>query len=283
MSAPSIHPQTRLGHVHLIITNMERSLEFYRQALGFQLHRRQNNTAYLGAGQADLLVLTERPQARAVTGATGLYHFAVLVPSRLELAQSLRRLAQTGAPVQGFADHWVSEAIYLPDPDGNGIEIYRDRPQSEWPYQNGQLQMATDPLNIDEILAELNGHAEDWPGLHPQTTLGHIHLHVASIPQAEAFYHNILGFDLILRYGPSASFLSAGGYHHHIGINTWAGKTPPPPNAVGLRWFTICLPNELELNSVASRARQAGVEIEERDEGLLLRDPAQNGLILTTP
>lgn len=280
MSQTSIHPDTNLGYVHLTVSNLQRSLEFYQQALGFQLHRQHEGTARLGAGQADLLVITEQPGARRVSGATGLYHFAILVPSRLELAQSLKRLAETKTPVEGFADHLVSEAIYLPDPDGNGIEIYRDRPRAEWPYINGQLKMATDPLDVDGILAELAGHTAPWPGLHADTTLGHIHLHVANIPRAIAFYRDVVGFDLVMRYGPAAAFLSAGGYHHHIGINTWSGTASPPADATGLRWFVLHLPTIEELNRTADRVRQAGVSLEERAEGLLLYDPVQNGIIL---
>ena len=143
--------------------------------------------------------------------------------------------------------------------------------------------MATDPLDIDGIMAELTENNGAWSGLHPDTILGHIHLHVANIAQAEAFYNGVLGFDLMLRYGPTASFLSAGGYHHHIGVNTWAGQTPPPPDSVGLRWYVIYLPNNDALNNVADRVRKSeGLDLEEREEGLFLQDPVQNGIILAT-
>jgi len=276
----TIHPETKLGYIHLTVTNLNRSLDFYQQVLGFKLHRRQNGTAHLGAGQADLLLLTEQPQARRVRGTVGLYHFAILVPSRLALAQSLKQIAETNSPVQGFADHLVSEAIYLPDPDGNGIEIYRDRPRAEWPMANGQLQMATDPLDVEGVLAELSKTDGAWSGLQPDTVLGHVHLHVANIPQAEAFYRDLLGFDLMLRYGPSASFLAAGGYHHHIGINTWAGSAPRPADATGMRYFVIQLPNQAELNRVTDRLKQAGLSLAEQAGGLLVRDPVQNGVVL---
>lgn len=284
MSHHSIHPDTAIGYVHLTVANLDRSLIFYQDKLGFQLHRREGQTAYLGAGGADLLLLTEKPGARPVSGTTGLYHFAILTPSRLALAQSLRRLAETRTPVQGFADHWVSEAIYLADPDNNGIEIYRDRPHSEWPHQNGQLQMAADPLDIKAILAELGPQPEPWTGLEPATTIGHVHLHVATIPSAESFYVDTLGFDLILRYGPSASFVSAGGYHHHLGLNTWAGVNapPPPPDAVGLRYFTVNLPDAKALAAVVERIEQAGVAFKEKEGIVFLRDPAQNGVVLST-
>ena len=228
-------------------------------------------------------VLHENPQARRVRGTSGLYHFAVLVPSRVELAKSLQRLAETRWPVQGFADHLVSEAIYLPDPDGNGIEIYRDRPRSEWPRLDGQIRMATDPLDLDGVLAELDGHAEAWTGLHPQTVLGHMHLHVGNLPQANVFYGGVIGLDLITRLGNSALFMSAGGYHHHLGLNTWAGVGAPsqPPDAIGLRYFTIKLPQSNEVGATADRIRENGGSIEERADGMLLRDPFQNGVMLT--
>ncbi|MEW5987172.1 MAG: VOC family protein [Chloroflexota bacterium] len=277
----TIHPDATIGTVYLTVSNLDRSLGFYQDVLGFRLHRRDDQTAALGTGGPDLLHLSERPGARPVRGVTGLYHFAILVPSRRHLALSLRRLAETRTRLQGFADHLVSEAVYLADPDGNGIEIYRDRPRAEWPRLDGGIQMASDPLDMDGIMAELNGRDEAWSGLYPQTTIGHIHLHVSHIPAAEAFYTNVLGFDLILRWH-QAGFVSAGGYHHHIGYNTWAGvgAPPPPPDAVGLRWFEICLPDEDALKVVAGRVRQAGWPLEERAEGLFLRDPAQNGIML---
>jgi catechol 2,3-dioxygenase len=244
------------------------------------LHRQGDGQAFLGAGETDLLILSEQPGARRVKGVTGLYHFAVLVPNRPALAQALRRIAETGVPVEGFADHGVSEAIYLPDPDGNGIEIYRDRPRPEWPVENGQLKMMTDPLDVEGLMAA--APAEPWPGLPAGTVIGHVHLHVARIASAESFYAEIVGFDLMQRYGPSASFLAAGGYHHHVGINTWAGLNAPPPpaDAAGLRWFSLALPNETALNETADRVRQAGLPLTEQPEGLLTRDPAGNGVML---
>jgi catechol 2,3-dioxygenase len=298
-----IHPDARLGAVHLTVSDLDRSLKFYLPVLGFQVHERQNGVARLGAGLPpvadprwpgaiapgtgggdDLLVLTEQPGAqRFIRGHSGLYHFAVLVPSRLELARSLRRMSEAQTPLDGFSDHLVSEAIYLPDPDGNGIEVYRDRPRSEWYDARGQFRMGSEPLDIRGILAELTARPEPADNLDPATVIGHIHLHVAHLAQAEQFYHGALGFDLMMRYGPTASFVSAGGYHHHIGFNTWAGvgAPPPPPDAVGLRHFEVRLPNDDALSRTVDRARAAGLGIEERAEGLLVRDPSQNAVMLT--
>ncbi len=274
--------ETTIGRVRLAVSSLDRAVQFYTDRLGFRLHRRQNGAAELGAGERDLVELVEQPDAKRVLGTTGLYHFAVLTPSRRALAKSLRRIAETRTPVQGFADHGVSEAIYLPDPDGNGIEIYRDRPREEWPLRDGRLAMVTDPLDLDGILSELDGRDELGEGLEPGTVIGHVHLHVRDIAEAEAFYCGVLGFDLVQRYGHTASFVSAGGYHHHLGLNTWAGvgAPPPPPEAVGLRWFEVVLPDRMSMQAVVERARAAGHRAEEHESGVLVRDPSGNGVLL---
>lgn len=279
----SIDANTILDSVHLTVSDFKRALPFYQEVLGLQLNRRQNGTAYLGAGGKDIVALTENPSAKRARRATGLYHFAILVPSRFALAQSLKRIVEKQVPVQGFADHIVSEAIYLPDPDDNGIEIYRDRPRNKWYDAQGNFLIGTEPLDVDDLIQELAERDSSWQGLEPETKLGHMHLHVANIAAAEKFYVDVLGFDLMARYGPSASFTSAGGYHHHIAFNTWAGVgvPPPPPDSIGLREFVIRLPNMLALSQVVDRVRNAGIVIEEVNDGLLVRDPAQNAMILT--
>jgi catechol 2,3-dioxygenase len=285
MTSASIHPNTRLGVVHLTVSNLNRSLAFYERVIGLHIHGRADGVARLGAGGADLLTLTEQPGARThLRGHTGLYHFAILVPSRLELARALRRMAEARVPMDGYSDHKVSEALYLPDPDGNGIEVYRDRPRAEWFDAQGNFRMATDPLDIEGVLSELRARPEPADRMDPATVIGHIHLHVAHIGQAEQFYVGALGFDLMARYGPSASFVSAGGYHHHIGFNTWAGvgAPPPPPGSVGLRYFEIKLPNREALAQTVNRLRASEVTaLEERSDGILVRDPSQNAMLLT--
>jgi len=286
MTSFSIDANTTIGQAALTVASLERSEHFYTDVLGMRVLGRGDGTLTLTADDATpLLELAELAGARPKPArATGLYHFAVLVPSRLELARSLRRLAEMRCPLTGASDHLVSEALYLDDPDGNGIEIYRDRPRAEWPYAGGQLQMAVDPLDIDGILGELEHDRRPWEGLDPQTRMGHMHLHVANLRQAEEFYCGVLGFDVMVRYGPSALFVSAGGYHHHLGLNTWAGvgAPPPPADSAGLRWFAIRLPNADALGQVVARVRAAGLAAEPTEAGLLLRDPSGNGVVLTS-
>jgi catechol 2,3-dioxygenase len=286
MTSFSIHADTTVGPAALTVADLQRSERFYSDVLGMRVLSRGDGTLTLTADDTTpLLELTELAGARPKPArATGLYHFAVLVPSRLHLARSLRRLAEMRYPLTGASDHLVSEALYLDDPDGNGIEIYRDRPRAEWPHLDGQLQMAVDPLDIDGVLGELEHDDRPWNGLDPQTRMGHIHLHVANLCQAEEFYCSVLGFDVMVRYGPSALFVSAGGYHHHLGLNTWAGvgAPPPPEGSAGLRWFAIRLPNAEALDQVVARVRAAGLATEPTDAGLLLRDPSGNGVVLIT-
>ena len=284
MNTFSIHPATTVGPVALTVADIKRSEQFYTDVLGLRVLVRAGSTLTLSAdGATPLAALTEHAGAQPrPPRTTGLYHFAILVPSRLELARSLRRLAEMRYPLTGASDHLVSEALYLDDPDGNGIEIYRDRPRAEWPSRNGQLQMAVDPLDIDGILNELERDTRPWDGIAPGTTLGHMHLHVADLHAAEAFYCGVLGFDIMLRYGPSALFISAGGYHHHIGLNVWAGvgAPPPPAGSAGLRYFVVQLPNAGALEQLVERVRAAGVASEQTSEGIILRDPSANQLVL---
>lgn len=287
----SIHTDTRLGAVHLVVTNLDQSLKFYQESLGFVLHSRSGTSAALGPGNTEgkpvgqiFLELNENPDAKPENRSTGLYHFAVLVPSRIELARVLQRIVTTKTSMQGFADHGVSEAIYLPDPDNNGIEIYRDRSRDDWPRNpDGNLAMVTDPFDFDGVMAELQGKDEAWLGVSKGTQLGHMHLYVRDIAEAERFYSGTLGFDLLQRYGQSASFVSAGGYHHHIGFNTWngVGAPPPPADAIGLQWFDIQLPNSGELGKIADRVRKAGLKPEDHRDGLFVQDPSQNRIVIS--
>ena len=278
----TIAPATTVGEVQLVVSNLERSVTFYQNALGFRVLDRQDGRAVLGAGSRRLLTLVEQPGAKPAPRTTGLYHFAVLLPDRRSLARLLYHMAETEVPVQGASDHGVSEALYLADPDGNGIELYRDREREEWPLDEaGKMEMGTEQLDIDDLVMELQDGLTPWEGLPEGTRIGHVHLRVRNIAEAEAFYTGILGFQLMQRYGTAASFVSAGGYHHHIGMNTWqsASAPPPPPTATGLRWFELLLPDNTALEAVRARLSAAGITVDAQDEGVLVRDPSGNGIL----
>ncbi len=270
-----------VGAVHLRVSDLDRSLAFYTEALGLELLSRDGGTASLGAGERRLVHL------RALAGAqprprrsTGLYHFAVVVPDRLALGRALGRLVAARWPLQGVADHGVSEALYLGDPDGLGIELYRDRPREAWPTRDGVLEMMTAPLDAQALLDEAVAAGEIPARAGAGTRMGHIHLQVRDLDEAERFWSGAVGFDVMQRWVPGALFVSSGGYHHHLGLNTWGtgGAPPPPERAVGMDWFELLADDE-------ARARMgvAGVALEERDAGWLARDPAGNGVLLTAP
>ena len=275
-----INAATTIGAVHLTVSDLDRSVGFYETHLGLISHHRDHRTAGLGAGALDLLVLSQNASAPRAPGTTGLYHFALLVPSRADLARSLTRLREWRTELHGSADHGVSESLYLADPDGIGIEIYRDRPRGEWPMAGGHVRMGVDPLDLNGLLHDDAGGTASLPC---GTVMGHVHLQVSRLPEAERFYGDVLGFEVMQRYGPSALFLSAGGYHHHIGLNTWlgAGAPPPPAGAIGLRHFIVRLATDAALAEVAGRVRTAGLAIESSPDGLLVRDPSGHAVLLS--
>jgi catechol 2,3-dioxygenase len=233
----------------------------------------------------ELVVLVEERGAVPATGHTGLYHFALLVPARVDLARWLAHAVRDRVPLTGVSDHFVSEALYLSDPDGHGIEIYWDRPRAVWEGQVG-ARMTTLPLDVDDLLGELEAPmSERFAGLPAHTTMGHVHLKVADIPHTLDFYRDVLGFALMAQLGPYAAFLSAGGYHHHIGANTWesAGATPPPPGSAALRHATIVLPDEDARDCVLKRLDRVGQVAQRTATGVMIRDPSGNSLALAVP
>jgi catechol 2,3-dioxygenase len=278
----AINPNISLGFVTLRVQDLQRSIAFYTEIIGFTVISNSTSAADLGAGERTLLRLIEESGARPAPRTAGLYHFAILVSSRRELARSIQQLVMTRIPLQGFADHLVSEAVYLADPDGNGIEIYRDRPRDQWPRRDGQLLMATDPLDVNRLLSELGSSPEQWTGLAQETRIGHIHLQVSNLEQAIAFYQDRLGLDLVMRYGPSAAFLSAGGYHHHIGINTWAGTGIPaaPSDATGLVMYSIDLPDLASFERYMRSPAIASLSFEQIEDGQLTLDPSGNSVLI---
>jgi catechol 2,3-dioxygenase len=258
--------------VHLRVRDLERSLAFYLDVLGFKLVSGGAHTATLSAtGRGPgLIVLTARKDAPArPPRSTGLYHFAIRVPSRRALAMMIRRLEEMQWPVQGYADHDVSEAVYLADPDGIGIEIYSDRPRDEWPLRGGQVEMVTEPLELDRLMRELDTWPGEWEGIDPATDIGHIHLRVSNLEASDEFYHRVLGFDVMQRDLPGALFLAAGGYHHHIGANTWAslGAGRPPADAVGLISFGVLVPDAATLRELTKRLNAAKAPATNQDDG----------------
>ena len=273
-----------MGLVRLTVADLERSRAFYERAIGLRATERDDGTLAFGVpGEQPLVELRGDSSAPGLERrATGLYHLAILVPSRTDLALALARLAEARWPLDGASDHLVSEALYLSDPDGNGIEIYRDRPRDEWRQVDGQLAMGTLPLDLDSVLGELSGVTEAQPLAPAGTRMGHVHLQVSDIPAAERFYSGVLGFDVTVRGYPGALFVSAGGYHHHLGLNTWhsRGAAPPAPGAIGLRDFEIVLPSNEEVERVLERVNAAGIEVREDGDGALVRDPSGNGVVL---
>jgi len=262
-----------IGYVHLRVRDLERSLAFYLDVLGFKLVGGGPHTATLSAtGRGPgLIVLTAKKDASArPPRSPGLYHFAIRVPNRHALAMVIRHL-EMNWPVQGYADHDVSEAVYLADPDGIGIEVYADRPRDEWPLRSGQVEMVTEPLELDNLMSELDAWPGNWEGIDPATDIGHVHLRVASLEAGEAFYNGLLGFDVMQRDLAGALFLGAGGYHHHIGINTW-GIEPgvrAPADAVGLISFQVLVPDGATVTAIGQRLFSAGAPTWSQDDGSL--------------
>lgn len=256
------------------VADLDRSLEFYRDLMGMKEQHREGNTVHLGAasGSDTLLSLTQVPNTRIrPPGAVGLYHFALLYPSRRDLGMAMLHLFQQRWPFTGFADHAVSEAAYLADPDGNGIELYADRPRDDWPMENGQIGMTSLALNVNSLIRAIDG--EEWTGMPSGTSIGHLHLHVSSLDAAETFYHDVIGFDVMVRGYPGALFLAAGGYHHHLGINTWL--QPQSGNAsenAGLLGYEILVGNDDAIEDMRERARDAAVPFVESEDGITIRD-----------
>lgn len=271
---PSIHPGARIGAVTLRVADLARSSAFYRDALGLVPSDGERGTAVLSAGDGvPLVVLRGTPGAREVPRAAGLYHVAFLLPSRIDLGHALKRLIDCGIRF-GQSDHLVSEALYLSDPDGNGIEIYRDRPRSQWTWHGGMVEMAVDPLDLDSLLEDAGKGLRAGTGAPAGTRIGHVHLQVSDVSRAVQFYHGLIGFDITATF-QGAAFLSAGGYHHHLGLNSWStrGAPPAPADSAGLVSFAIELPDTGECERVATHLRKAGIAVEGEGARVVVRDP----------
>jgi len=265
-----------MGAVHLTVADLDRSLDYYERAIGLRVHKREDGEARLGAGGEDLLVLREQAGARPADGYSGLFHFALLVPSRPDLARFLAHVARDRVQLTGLSDHAVSEAIYLRDPDHHGIEVYADRPREQWEGQVWE-RMTTLPLDTDDLLAAADVDGS-FDGLATGTTMGHVHLCVSDVHDAVGFYRDLLGLDLVAELREQAAFLSAGGYHHHVGANTWQSRGAPfaPDDRARLERFTVVVPGEGTLDDLealpGARRDETGVE---------LSDPAGNPMLVT--
>jgi catechol 2,3-dioxygenase len=279
----TIPAATRMGAVGLTVADLDRSLRYYGGEIGLELVGREGRTASLGAGGTELLALVEEPGATPAGRHAGLFHFALRVPERADLALWLAHAARERVQLAGLADHFVSEAIYLSDPDGHGIEIYHDRPRETW---EGQVatRLVTDPLDVASLLDELADPAKaSFDRLPAGTTMGHVHLQVADVAESVGFYRDVLGFGLMAELMGSAVFLGAGGYHHHVGANVWHSRGAPaaPPGTARLLHATVVLPSAGERDQVAARVADAGGQPEARGDGVLVRDPSGIDLLLT--
>jgi len=273
-TAPRLPATLRVGAVHLTVTDLDRSVAWYQRALGLRVHRHDAASAELGDGTVTTVVLVEDARARPAGRHAGLYHYALLFPTREELARAAVRLSATNTPIQGASDHGTHEAIYLPDPDGNGIELAADRPRDRWPTPEEEFSGGGPrPLDFSSLLATV---ADEAPAAQvaPGLRMGHVHLHVGDVERGLAFYRDLLGLE-VWALLPTAAFVAAGGYHHHLGFNVWRGRGvgPAPDHTVGLRHWTIELDTPGEVAEVRARMEAAGIPVEDDEHGFGVRDP----------
>jgi catechol 2,3-dioxygenase len=287
--APSIAAETGVGAVHLAVTDGDRALRFYRDYVGLTPLASHDDAIRMGAGDRELVVLHPGADRPVVANTTGLYHLAILVPDRRELARVVARLGALGWD-QSPTDHLTTKANYLWDPDGNGIEVYTESPEDGTmgfaagtfvAYdREGRKRSGRDPIDLQELFSHLAESDSLRSPMPPSTRMGHVHLHVADVDEALGFYHELVGFD-VMGQMPGVGFVSAGGYHHHLGLNTWAGRgaRPAPPGSAGLRHFTIELPTIGDLDAVAGRLEHAGVHLFESGAGFSATDPSANAVV----
>ena len=266
-----------ISHIHLKVSNLNRSLEFYRDLVGLQVSEQSDRSAALSPTDQSppLLTLTELPQAEPKpAGSTGLFHLAIRLPSRLDLAHVFRRLHGHGWPIHGFSDHLVSEALYLPDPDGIGVELYFDQPPETWPWEGDQVAMASRALDTATLLSE-DSSEQISETIHPDTVIGHVHLQVSDLHRAEAFYSELIGLDVMQRSYEGALFLAADGYHHHVAVNIWNsdGGQPPPDDAVGLKSFSMTVRDLQTLEAIQQRLEESQINVSRPGGSVYCTDP----------
>lgn len=281
-----LDPQLCLGHLTLQVQSMEKQLAFYQHGFGLHILSQTDERVTLSADRVQPILVLQTGQNVIIKPArtTGLYHFALLVPSRQDLAYVINHLLQLGIRFDGASDHLFSEAFYLTDPEGNGIEIYRDLPRNEWPRSaNGELLAASNPIDFQGIMATLDT-AREWTGFPEGTVLGHMHLHVAELSEADHFYITQLGFEVITRLHDSALFMSVGGYHHHIATNLWHGKGAPlpPANATGLLEYSLILTSPDEVQALAEHLSEQGISHTVEEKSCIVMDSNRVRMIFTS-
>jgi catechol 2,3-dioxygenase len=289
-----IHPNTLPGHVHLTVADLDRQLGFYQHEIGLKLNWRKGSSAGLGVGATDLVRLTMSTSAKRYRGTTGLYHFAILLPNQRELARVIGRLYEK--QIQNHpTDHIMTKTTYLDDPEGNNIELYAESPEDgSWSLKGGEyitrrkdgsLSSGREPLDLQALFGKLQPGDKLDQRMPPETRIGHYHLFVANLDESVRFYHEVLGFnDMGTARTIRMAMVSAGDYHHHIGLNTWVGEgaPPPPEGALGLSYISFCLPDHQELDKLVKHVRSLGTAIEQIEGGFETRDPSQNKVFLTT-
>lgn len=276
-------PNIFVNELVLKITDIDRSIKFYTKIMGFSILNKNGKEAVLTADGFNPIVTLIEPEdvVPKIPKRTGLYHFAVLLPNRNELGLFLKNISEQWYPIIGGSDHGVSEAIYLEDPDGNGIEVYRDVDEAQWSKSGDRINMISDPLDYDQLIAE--GGADKWGHTPLNTIIGHIHLHVGDLDEAKRFYSDGLGFDLVMEADKSAIFLSTGGYHHHIGLNIWNGRNaePLPDNSVGMKYYSIIFPDGDARENVLDNLANLGYELIREGNDIFTKDPSSNLIKLT--
>ena len=272
-----LHEQTQIGKVVLKVANLEKMIAFYTQVIGLSLIEKNQQTARLGTTEKILLELIKVENPLPLTRKTGLFHVAFLLPTRKDLGNTLIHYLQSNAPIDGASDHGYSEALYLTDPEGNGIEVYRDKPKSEWDIrEDGEIVGITKEMDAEGVVAAADSQQSSFP---TGTIVGHVHLKVADLAQTETFYTQVVGLSLKNNFGNQAKFFAAGDYHHHIGSNTWMGKGVPPmaDNDLGLAYYTFVLPDKEAFESLLTHLEKENVSLTlESSRRLALLDP--NGI-----
>ncbi|WP_404448842.1 VOC family protein [Sutcliffiella horikoshii] len=275
-------PTTFVQDVMINVENLQRSIDFYTNIIGFKvIEHTQSQAVFSANGHTPLLTIVQPKDIKSKQQrTTGLYHFALLLPTRADLGSIIHHFIAKGVRLQGASDHLVSEALYLADPDGNGIEIYRDRPSEEWNWNGSEVEMASIALDVEDLLKD--GQDTKWDGLPNDTVMGHIHLHVSELKNTELFYIKGLGFEVVTRYGAQALFISTERYHHHIGLNTWNGVGAPEPakNTVGLEWFSLNFSSEEKKLAAVERVTSLGYQVELVEGQYFAKDPSGNRIKL---